>query len=69
MTKGQVIENSKIARLESYLLRMEKNRKRDERNNKTAYQQAREMSAWLSVWRYGNTEQQKKAAKLIDSLF
>lgn len=52
-------------RLESYLLRLEERRERDEDNNKMAYQQARELSAYLSLWKYGNAEQRKIAGKVI----
>lgn len=54
-------------RLESYLLRMEKNRVRDEPLNKTAYEQARELSAYLSLFRNGNAESKKRAAIEINS--
>lgn len=56
-----------IYRLESYLLTMEERREHDEPNNLTAYQQARELSAWLSLWKFGNTEQKKSAEKVIRS--
>lgn len=56
-----------VYRLESYLLRMEERREHDEANNQKAYQGAREMSAWLSLWRYGNPEQRKLAAKVISN--
>lgn len=54
-------------RLESYLLRMEEHREKDESNNKTAYEQARNMSAWLSVYRHGNAESKKLAAVAINA--
>lgn len=53
--------------LEGYLLRMEERREKEESLNQLAFEQAREMSAWLSVWRYGNSEQRKRAAKIINS--
>lgn len=54
-------------RLESYLLTMEENRERNEENNPTAYGQAREMAAWLSVWKFGNAEQKKRASSAINA--
>ncbi len=56
-----------VYRLESYLLRMEERRKRDLANNQKAYQEAREMSAWLTLWKYGNPEQRRQAAKVISA--
>lgn len=41
--------------LASYLDAMEQRRGKDKANNKIAFQQAREMSAWLSIYRHGNT--------------
>lgn len=58
-----------VYRLESYLLRMEERREQDEANNQKAYQEAKEMSAWLSLWKYGNTEQRKRAAVAISAWF
>lgn len=42
-----------IERLCSYLRRMEDRRSLDERGNRRSYQEAREMSAWLSLYEYG----------------
>lgn len=53
--------------LESYLLRLEDRRLRDEPQNKRAYQQAREMSAWLSVYKYGNKDASRRAAAVINA--
>jgi hypothetical protein len=53
--------------LESYLLRMEERRQKDESTNKRAFRQAREMAAWLAVYRYGNAQHKKLAAKAINS--
>jgi|BioPla2DNA2_1021312.scaffolds.fasta_scaffold27065_6 hypothetical protein len=53
--------------LESYLLRMEERREKDEVNNKKAFQQARNMAGWLSLYKYGNAESKKLAAKAINS--
>ena len=49
--------------LESYLLRREK----EEAYNNRAFQQARNMSGWLSVYKYGAIEYRKIAAKVIMS--
>lgn len=52
-------------RLESYLLTLEERREKDELLNKRVYEQAREMSAWLSVYKNGNAESKISAAKAI----
>jgi len=54
-------------RLESYLLRMEERREKDEVNNKKAFQQARDMAGWLSLYKYGNDKYKKLAAKAINA--
>ena len=53
--------------LESYLLRMEERRQKDEATNKRAFQQAREMAAWLSIYKYGNEAAKRLAAKVINA--
>jgi hypothetical protein len=53
--------------LESYLLRMEERRQKDEATNKRAFQQAREMAAWLSIYKYGNEAAKRLAAKAINA--
>ena len=53
--------------LESYLLRMEERREKDEAQNKRAFDQAREMAGWLSLYRHGNAEYKKLAAKAINA--
>lgn len=58
----------KIEELENYLHRLEKDREKDEPNNKRAYEQAREMSAWLSLAKYGVREVAKQAQRIIKSL-
>lgn len=58
----------KIEKLENYLQRLEKSREKDELNNKRAYEQAREMSAWLSLAKYGVGETAKQAQRIIKSL-
>ena len=55
--------------LEEYLLFMEKRRKRDEPCNRSSFQQAREMSAWLSLYRFGNQEIRKRAARILRAWF
>jgi len=54
-------------RLESYLLRMEERRQKEEAHNKRSFEQAREMSAWLSMYKCGNAEYKKMAAIAINS--
>lgn len=56
-----------VYRLESYLLRLEVNRERDEEHNKLAYQHAREMAGWLSLFKHGNKEMRKRATKAISA--
>jgi len=50
----------------SYLRRMETRRKKDEPHNKRAYEQCRELAAWLSVYRFGVGHYQKRAAAYLD---
>ena len=57
----------KAYRLESYLLTMEGRREKNKPDNQRAYQEAREMSAWLSLWKFGNKEQKKMAAIAINA--
>ena len=45
-----------------YIDHLEKRRDRDESLNPKAYQQARELSAWLSVYNYGNNNVAKRQA-------
>lgn len=52
-------------RLESYLLTLEERREKDESLNKQSFEQAREMSAYLSLYKHGNAEAKKTAAKAI----
>lgn len=54
--------------LEEYLKRLEINRDKDEKNNKRAYVQAREISAWLSLEKHGSEEIAKRAQKIIKFL-
>lgn len=53
--------------LEEYLLSIEKRRKRDKPYNKQSFQQAREMSAWLSIYRFGNAAAKAYAAKVLQA--
>lgn len=53
--------------LQNYLLRIEEQREKEEITNITTYQQARELSAWLSIWKNGNVENRKRAARIINS--
>lgn len=61
----QTCENAR--RLESYLLTLEESRERDEELNSTAYNQAREISAWLSVYRHGSEKSKKLASTIINA--
>jgi hypothetical protein len=53
--------------LEGYLERLESRRDRDEEHNKQAYAQARVLSGCLSIYRHGNKEAKKRAAKAINT--
>lgn len=55
--------------LEDYLLLMEKRRKTAEQYNQLSFQQAREMSAWLSIYKFGNKEAKARAAKILQVWF
>jgi hypothetical protein len=46
---------------------MEEQREKNEAQNKTAYEQAREMAGWLSLYKFGNKEIKKQAARAINS--
>jgi hypothetical protein len=48
-----------------YLERLEERRTKDEPNNRKAYEQAREMSAWLSLFRFGNKKYRQLAGLAI----
>ncbi len=52
----------------AYLKRLELNRKRDEQNNKKSHEDARTLSAWVSVAEYGNEQMKKIALKIIRSI-
>jgi len=51
----------------TYLQQMEKRRAKDEACNKRAFDQCRELSAWLSLYRFGNEEIRKRAAAVINA--
>jgi hypothetical protein len=46
---------------------MEKSRKKHEPLNKQTYQQCRELSAWLSVYRFSSGEYKRQAAAIINA--
>ena len=58
-------EAAEIARC--YLERMSANRHRDREHNKMAYEQAEELAAWLSVYRFGIKKYRKRAAAVLNS--
>ena len=60
--------NCIIAFLNAYLDSMEKRRGKDEALNQVAFQQARELSAWISVYRYGTGDDKKSAEAIIREL-
>jgi len=51
----------------SYLRYMETRRAKDEACNQRAFDQCRELSAWLSLYRFGNKEIRKQAAAVINA--
>ena len=48
-----------------YLRRMEANRAKFEGHNKRAYANCRELSAWLSLYRFGNEHARSRAATYL----
>ena len=52
----------------AHLERMERNRAKNEPCNKKAYQDARNLSAWVSIAQYGNEQAAKRAVKIIKSI-
>lgn len=54
---------------ESYLARLEENREKDEPLNKQAYDDAREMSAVVSLYKHGSKEAARNAAKTINKYY
>lgn len=56
-----------LKRLEVYLDRAEKNRVWHEPTNKRVYQEAREMAAWLSLYRHGSADAKDMASIIISA--
>jgi len=56
-----------IDQCKQYLERLEKNKLRDEACNVKTYEQAKELSAWVSLTENGNPNIQKRAIKIIKS--
>lgn len=54
-----------IEEAETYLNLMEKNRAKDEPNNKKAYQDARILSGWVSVAKYGTLKFSNRAKSFV----
>jgi hypothetical protein len=50
-----------------YLDRMKFRRRQDAEHNRLAYQQAGELSAWLSVYRFGISVYRKRAATFLNA--
>lgn len=54
-----------VYQLEAYLLWMEENRQKNETLNKRSYDEAREMSSLISLYKFGNREMSKCAKKIL----
>ena len=54
-----------IDEAKAYLQRMENSRAKDEKCNKRTYEQAREISALVSVAEHGNDDMKKQAIKIL----
>lgn len=52
-------------RLRAYLQRMEERRGQDEGNNQRAYQEARKLSAWLSLYEHGCSWAKEQAEEVL----
>lgn len=59
----------RAASLEEYLRQMEKRRIKDEPLNPRAFQDARNLSGYLSLYRFGNEEARERASIVINSFF
>ena len=59
----------RAASLEEYLCQMEERRIQDEALNPRAYQDARNLSGYLSLYRFGNKEARERARIVINSFF
>jgi hypothetical protein len=55
----------KLDEAKIYLQRMENSRAKDEQHNKAAYEQAREISALVSLAEFGNDNAKKQAIKTL----
>ena len=55
----------KLNEVKIYLQRLESNRAKDEQHNNAAYEQAREISALVSIAEYGNVNAKKQALKTL----
>jgi hypothetical protein len=58
-----------VERAERYIERFPKWSDEQKRLNQRAYNDARNLSAWLSVFRFGNEEYAEQAGKIIYSIF
>jgi hypothetical protein len=57
-----------LDKAKTYLARMERNRVKNEPCNKRAYEDARNLAAWVSVAEFGNAEYSKRALKAIKGI-
>ena len=57
-----------IWRAETYFEQLERNRRRHEKLNKRSYEQARDLSAWLSIYRYGAEQYKERAKHYINTI-
>ena len=51
-----------------YCRSMEKRRGREEQWNKSAFDQCRNLAAWISIYQFGAPEYRKRAAAIINSI-
>lgn len=58
-----------LLEVKDYLRGLEKERKRLEPTNQRSCQQARYLSAWVSLYEFGNIAAQKKAEKMIRTIW
>ena len=68
MTKAEKIAAA-VENLERYLVRVAKWSEEHKRNNCRSWQDAMNMSAWLSVYKFGNKEYSEQAGRIILSIF
>lgn len=57
-----------VHRAEVYFEQLERNQCRDEKLNQRSYDQARELSAWVSVYRYGAAQYKEQAERIVNSI-